>query len=107
MRSSLAEGLAADQPVLLGEEVHGEVDAGKLTPGHSEVAGHAGASGQHDGFEPVAQVLVGDVLADVHAALELHALAGHELDALVDHPLLQLEIGDAVAQQPAGRASFS
>ena len=49
----------------------------------------------------VAQVLVGDVVADVHAALELHALAGHEVDAPVDHPFLQFEVGYAVAQQSA------
>ncbi len=77
------------------------MDAAQFAPRHGQVAGHTCAAGQHDGLVTVAQVLVGDVVADVHAALELHAFAGHEVDALVDHPFLQLEVGYAVAQQSA------
>ena len=43
----------------------------------------------------------GDVAADLHSRLEPHALPRHLLQAAVDDPLLQLEIGNAVAQQAA------
>ena len=42
-----------------------------------------------------------EVLAHGHAGLELHSLGGHLLQAAVDNVLLQLEIGDAVAQEAA------
>ena len=37
----------------------------------------------------------------LHARLELDALGRHLLQAAVDDPLFQLEVGDAVAQQAA------
>ena len=101
------EGLAARhgvpgvQAVLLGEEFHGEVDALQLAAGHHEVARLAGPHGQADGVEASAQVAGGDVLADVHAGLELHALGRHLGQAAVEDVLVQLEVRDAVPQQPA------
>ena len=41
-------------------------------------------------------------LADMHVAVEDHAFGLHLLYAAVDDVLLHLEVGDAVAQQPAG-----
>ncbi len=49
------------------------------------------------------QLLGGDVDADVDAAAELDALRLEHRHPPVDEPLLQLEVGDAEAQQPAGR----
>ena len=49
------------------------------------------------------QLLGGDVDADVDAAAELDALGLEHGHPPVDEPLLQLEVGDAEAQQPAGR----
>ena len=43
----------------------------------------------------------GDVDADVDAGAELGALGAHLLEPPVEDPLLHLELGDAVAQQPA------
>lgn len=42
--------------------------------------------------------------ADIDAAMEGHALALHLLDAPVDIVLLDLEVGNTVAHQPAGPA---
>jgi hypothetical protein len=48
-----------------------------------------------------AQVVGGDVDADVDAGAELGALGSHLVEAAVEVALLHLELGDAVAQQPA------
>ena len=40
--------------------------------------------------------------ADVSSGPQLDALCHHDLEAPIDHPLFELDVGDAVAQQPAG-----
>ena len=45
--------------------------------------------------------------ADIDAVMEGHAFALHLLDAALDMVLLHLEVGNAVAHQPAGRGSRS
>ena len=49
---------------------------------------------------PGGELVRGDVGADVDAVLEPHALAFELGDAAVDVPLLELEVGDAEAEQP-------
>ena len=44
----------------------------------------------------------GSIDADIDAVMEDHAFGLHLRDAAVDVDLLHLEVGDAVAQQPAG-----
>ncbi len=63
--------------------------------------GLAGARGEHDGVELLAQVLDGEVIADVDAAADLDALLLEHLHAAVDHPLLELGVRDPEAQQAA------
>ena len=47
------------------------------------------------------QVARRDVLTDDHPGLEAHPLGLHLMHAAVEHVLLQLEVGDPVAQEPA------
>ena len=61
-----------------------------------------GAAGERDGVIAFEQLRGGHVLADMDPAMEGHALRLHLLDAALDVALLQLEVGDAVAQQAAG-----
>ena len=70
-------------------------------PGIGQVAPHGGASGEDDGVVVGAQLVDGDVDADVDAGAELGALGAHLGEPPVQVPLLQLEFGDAVAQQAA------
>ena len=70
-------------------------------PGHRQVARHGGADGEHDGVVAVAQLLAGDVDADVDAGAEPGALGLHLGQPAVEDGLLHLELGDAVAQQAA------
>ena len=56
---------------------------------------------EHDGVVPLAQLLAGEVAADVDAGAEDRALAAHLVEPPVEVRLLHLELGDAVAQQPA------
>ncbi|GAA3068218.1 hypothetical protein GCM10020000_60740 [Streptomyces olivoverticillatus] len=84
-----------------GQVLHGEVDALELTAGHRQVAGGGGAGGDDDGVVALAQLGRVDIAADLHLGTELGTLRAHLLDAAVDVPLLHLELGDAVAQQPA------
>ncbi len=48
--SPAAGRLAADAPVLLRQEIHGEMDAFEIAAGHRQVARLLGAAGQHDGI---------------------------------------------------------
>ncbi len=88
---------------LVGERqvLHRLVDAAELAAGHGQVAGGGGAGGDHDGVVALAQFGGVDVAADLHLRTELGALRAHLLDAAVDVALLHLELGDAVAQEPA------
>ena len=94
--------LAERGAVALREVVHRLVDAAELAAGRVEVARHRGPEGEHDGVVAVAQLAAGDVDADVHAVAEAGALGLHLVEATVEDRLLHLELGDAVAQQPAG-----
>ena len=45
-------------------------------------------------------------LADLGVGDKFHALGGHLLEAAIDDVLLQLEFGDAVAEQSADAVGF-
>jgi hypothetical protein len=84
-----------------GQVRHGRVDALELASGDVEVAGLRRAAAEDDGVELLAEVLDADVDADVGVSLEDDAGLFHQLDAAEDDALLELEVGDAVHQQPA------
>ena len=76
--------------------------AAEVAPGHLEVAVQARADGQH--HRVVADAEFGDdqVAADVDAVLEGDPLLGKQRHPPVDDPFLELRVGHAEAQQPAG-----
>ena len=76
---------------------------GQLAAGDLEVAGHARAGREHDGVELRAQLLAGDVDADLDAEAQLDALGEQLVDAALHDPLLDLEVGDAEADEAARR----
>ncbi len=94
--------LTRDQAVALVEVVHREVDSPKLAPGDGQVARHARAGGEHHRVEAGAQLLHGDVAADLHAAAQLHALLNELTYTALDDPLLDLEVGHPKAHQAPG-----
>ena len=73
-----------------------------LAAGDVEVTRDGRAHGDDDGVVAGAQLLPGDVVADVDRAAEAGALGLHLLEAAVEDRLLHLELGDAVAQQATG-----
>ncbi len=88
---------------LAGHQVfHGQVYAGQL-PARCRrgVPAGQGARGEQHGVEAFAQVVGGDVDADVDAGGEDDALGLHLGEPGVHDVLLDLEVGDAVAQQAA------
>ena len=80
------------------------MDAVEIAPGGfgEEVERLLGAARHQQRIIAVLELLGGDGLADVRIAMEGDAFRFHLLHAPVDDPLLHLEVGDAVAQQPAG-----
>ena len=72
-----SERLAADAPVLLRQEVHGEMDAVELAARDRQVARLLGAAGEHDRVVVGEQLLGRQVDADMGAVVEGHALAFH------------------------------
>ncbi len=87
--------------VLLRQELHGKVDAFEVAPRNRQVTRDGGTACQHDGVKLRFEFLRCDVHANVDAGLEDHAFGLHLLQAAIQHPLLHLKVGDAIAQQPA------
>ena len=71
-------------------------------PGDRQIARRLGAAGERDRVVGIDQRRGGDVAADRDVAMEDDALGLHLLDAAIDQALLELEVGNAVAQQAAG-----
>src|SRR3954453_15113824 len=97
----LALAAAGHPPVATGEVVHREVHAVELAPGNGEGARHARAGGDHDRVVALAQLVGADVDPDVDPVLEAHALGRELVEAPLDHPLLDLEVRNAEADQAA------
>ena len=70
-------------------------------PGTSRSRGCPAPEGEEDHVEVAAQVARGDVFPDGDARLEADPFGFHLANAPVQDVLLQLEVGDAVAQEPA------
>src|SRR5204863_499429 len=87
--------------VLERQVLHGEVDAPELPPGHAEVARLAGAARQHERVELAAKRRDRHAHADVTVRPEGDALLLHDREAPLEDALLHLELGDAVAEEPA------
>ncbi len=100
-RPVIVPGRAGDAGVLLGEEIHGEVDAVQFAPRHRQIAGLLGAAGEDHRIAFAEQP--GDRDARPHMAVraELHPFRLHLRHPLVDPVLLHLEVGNAVAEQAA------
>ena len=108
--ASIAEALlrvAFVAAILLGQELHGEVNALELAAGDGQVARMLGAAAEQDGVEVLGERFDGDVDADVRVGLEDDALGLHLLDAAIDDVLFQLEVGNAVAEQAADAVVLS
>ena len=97
--------LAERLEVAVGQVLHGQVDAGELAARRRQVAADGGATGEDDGVELRPQLLGGQVAvraaADLDAGDEPGALGAHLVQPPVQHGLLHLELGDAVAEQAA------
>ena len=87
--------------VLLREKLHGIVHALEFAARNRQVAAERGTAGEHDGVIVLGELLRADVGADVHPTAELDSFLPHLLDPSPDPPLLQLEVGDAIHQEPA------
>ena len=76
------------------------MDAVELAAGHRQIARNGRSAGQHDGVELAPQLVDRHVDADVRARPEHHAFLAHQQQPPIEHALLQLELGNTVAQQP-------
>src|SRR5690606_6603419 len=90
--------------VLLDEIGHRVVHAGQFRAGNAGRAGLFRAAAIEHRITAGEQHVHAHIDADIDAAMEGHALALHLLDAAVDMVLLDLEVGNAVAHQPARAA---
>src|SRR5580700_5143495 len=87
--------------VLLRQKIHRKMDTVEVAAGHFEVAWQFRPTGQCQRVEFREQPVDADIDPDLHRGTELDPLRRHLLDPAIDQVLLHLEIGDAVAQQPA------
>src|SRR4051794_33392765 len=62
--------IACINAILLRQEIHGEVNALKLTSGRRQIAWNSRAACKADGVEPRAQLFRGQIHAHIHAGLE-------------------------------------
>ena len=102
-RQDVAERLVADAAVLLGQEIHGEMDAVELAAGDRQVARLLGAAGERDRVVAVEQLgRSASSMPTWTLQWKMTPSASICGDAPVDVALLHLEVGNAVAQQAAG-----
>src|SRR5882724_1341315 len=93
--------VALAAPVLLRKEFHGKVDSLQIPPRHLQIAWLLGAACEHDGIEVTLQVFDRCSVAHVCIGDEAHAFRFHLRKTPVNDVLFQLELRNAVAQQPA------
>jgi hypothetical protein len=98
---ALLDGVTFAALVLQRQVVHREVDALELAARDRQVAADRHAAGEHDGVERPGQLLGVGRHADVGAGLEDDPFPLHQAQAAIQDRLLHLELGDAVAHQPA------
>ena len=97
----VGDGVPRGSLVLEGEVFHGKMDPLQLAARDGQVAGLRGPARQNHGAEFLPQLFDGNVGPNVAVGPENDAALFHEAEPPVQDPLLQLEFGDAVAQQPA------
>ena len=95
------DNIAFAAAILLGQKLHGKVDALEFAAGDIEVARLLCAAGEQDGVVVVGEGLDGYIDADVGVGDERDSLGAHLLDTAIEHVLFQLEVGDSVAHQTA------
>ena len=83
------------------EVVHGEFDSVESASRQLHIAGHGGTGGHQHRVEPGLQSREVDIAADFHAGFEPSPLGTHLRQPAVDMVLLEFEVRDPVAQQPA------
>ena len=99
-RAALRRG---DPAVALVEVVHRRMDAGQLATRNVEVAGDPRADRDHQRVEALLQLgRASTSRPDVGVVDELDPLLLEDRHAAIDDRLLELGVGDAEAQQPAG-----
>ena len=76
-------------------------DPFELSTGNRQVARALRADGDEQGVVVVAKLIPDDVLTHIFAGLKTNSFSLEDVDTPVDDPLFELEVGDAVAQQPA------
>ena len=91
--------VAGATPVLLGQEIHREMDAVEAASLHIEVTRPFRAARQHQRIAVAQQRIHPQRDTDLDAGAECDTFRRHLLDAAIDQMLLHLEIGNAVAQQ--------
>ena len=77
------------------------MDALQLTPRHAQVARQGRSSGQDDRVEVPLQLHRVHVDADVASGYERNPFVAHQREAALEPALLDLEFGNAIAQQAA------
>ena len=75
--------------------------AQELAPRHREVACMLGTTAEHNGIEFIVQFFCRQVHAYMLVDAEVHAFGAQLLKTAIDMVFLKLEVGDAVAHQPA------
>src|ERR1019366_4410010 len=92
--------------ILLREKFHGEMNALEFASRDGEVTRLLRTSGEKDRIERRLQLFDRNADADMRVGDEAHAFGNHLLDAAIDEMFLQLEVGNAIAQQATDAVSF-
>jgi len=98
------DSLAGNAPVLLRQEIHGEVDAVEVPAGRirEEIKWPLRANGEQDGVVRTIQALRRHVDANIDVAVKGDTFGFHLANASGDHALFHFEIGNAVNEKSAG-----
>ena len=92
--------------ILLGQELHGEVNSFQFAARNFQISGNLGPSGEQNRIEFPAQVRCRKADADIHARLKFNPLLHKLLDPPVQKAFIQFEIRDSISKQAADAVGF-
>jgi hypothetical protein len=98
--------VAGHDSVLLRQEFHREMNAVEVASRDRKIARRFRTTRHHDRVVLREEVLGGNIVADFDVRAEQDAFDQHLRHPAVDRRLLHLEIGNAIAEQPADAIRF-
>ena len=98
---SRGKGVPRHAAVLAGQKIHGKMNAVKLPPGDRQITGPGGTGTEYDGIK-LREVFSPAIAPGFNPCFKDDPFGRHQIQAAIEHPFFQLEIRNAITQEPPG-----